>query len=396
MSKKTQVYQYHAKHGNIVEYAGYDLPVWYEGITAECKQVREHAGVFDVSHMGRVIVEGAGAAKFLDQVTTNDVSGLGVNKGQYSLLCNLRGGIIDDLTVFRLGASRYLIVYNAANREKNWNWLLKKQDHYNVQLKDVSETVAMFAVQGTRARDILRALSGTDLENIERYSASEAKVDDIPVLITRTGYTGEDGFEIYIWDTTPDKPDKAMHVWNKIIDRGRQVGLHAVGLGARDVLRLEAGMCLYGNDIDEKTTPVQARLMFVTRLEKPDFIGKKPIEQEREKGPSRIRIGFKIVGKGIPRKGQEILSDAQEVGLVTSGTLSPTLGESVGMGFVRPQYAKIGEKLSVRIRDRVVPAVVVKLPFYQRRSDNRVIVYGTEIGLADFRRRGGQRQTVAV
>jgi aminomethyltransferase len=396
MGKKTQVYQYHAKHGNIVEYAGYDLPVWYEGIISECRRVREHAGVFDVSHMGRVMVEGAGAAKFLDQVTTNDVSGLGVNKGHYSLLCNLEGGIIDDLTIFRLGSSRYLVVYNAANREKNWKWLVKNQDHYNVQLKDMSDTVAMFAVQGPRARDILRALAGIDLEDIERYSASEVKVDNIPTLITRTGYTGEDGFEIYIWGTTTDKPEKALHVWNKIIERGRAVGLHAVGLGARDVLRLEAGMCLYGNDIDDKTTPVQARLMFVTRLEKDDFIGKKPIQQEKDKGPSKVRIGFRIIGKGIPRKGQEILSDAKPIGLVTSGTLSPTLGDSIGMGFVKPQYAKVGEKLSVRIRDRAVPAVVVKLPFYQRRSDDRLIVYGTEIGLADFRKRGVQKQTVAV
>ena len=396
MGKKTQVYQYHAKHGNIVEYAGYDLPVWYEGIISECRRVREHAGVFDVSHMGRVMVEGAGAARFLDQVTTNDVSGLGVNKGHYSLLCNLEGGIIDDLTIFRLGSSRYLVVYNAANREKNWKWLVKNQDHFNVQLKDMSDIVAMFAVQGPRARDILRALAGIDLEDIERYSASEVKVDNIPTLITRTGYTGEDGFEIYIWDTNIDKPEKALHVWNKIIERGREVGLHPVGLGARDVLRLEAGMCLYGNDIDDKTTPVEARLMFVTRLEKDDFIGKKPIQQEKDKGPNKVRIGFRIIDKGIPRKGQEILSDAQPVGLVTSGTLSPTLRESVGMGFVKPQYAKVGEKLSVRIRDRAVPAVVVKLPFYQRRSDDRLIVYGTEIGLADFRKRGVQKQTVAV
>ena len=185
-------------------------------------------------------------------------------------------------------------------------------------------------------------------------------------------------------------------MWNKIIERGREVGLHAVGLGARDVLRLEAGMCLYGNDIDDKTTPVQARLMFVTRLEKPDFIGKKPIQQEKDKGPSKLRIGFRIIGKGIPRKGQEILSDAQSVGLVTSGTLSPTLGDGIGMGFVKRQYAKVGERLSVRIRDRAVPTVVVKLPFYQRRSDDRVVVYGTEIRLADFRKRGVQKQTVAV
>src|SRR5437867_9387705 len=395
MPKRTQVYDYHKKHGNIVDYAGYELPVWFEGIIPECKAVRTHAGLFDVSHMGRIMVEGKNAEAFLNRLVTNDVSTLSIGQGHYSLLCNPSAGIIDDLTIFRTGQTKYLVVYNAANREKNWAWLEKHRDS-ELELRDVSDQSAMFAVQGPKAAQLLRSISGARLDEIDKYSGKDVKVGDLSCLVTRSGYTGEDGFEIYVWNTTSQNPEPALRIWDKLLSAGKHDGLKPSGLGARDVLRLEAGMCLYGNDIDEKTTPVEARLMFVTRLKKPDFIGKKPIEQEREKGPSRIRIGFKIVGKGIPRKGQEILSDAQEVGLVTSGTLSPTLGERVGMGLVRPQDAKIGEKLSVRIRDRVVPGVVVKLPFYQRRSDNRVIVYGTEIGLADFRRRGGQRQTVAV
>ncbi|HZD13134.1 MAG TPA: hypothetical protein VE177_06420, partial [Candidatus Binatus sp.] len=256
MLKKTQVYQYHLEHGHIVEYAGYDLPVWYEGIIAECRNVRDHSGIFDVSHMGRVIVEGPDAARFLDHVTTNNVSGLSVNQGHYSLFCNLNGGIIDDLTIFCLDQVRYLVVYNAANREKNWNWLQQNRTGYQVGLNDVSDSMAMFAVQGPRARDVLRLVSGVDLENVDRYSATKATCEGVSCLLTRTGYTGEDGFEAYVFDTTVDNPTKALRVWEGLIGKGRQYGLHPVGLGARDVLRLEAGMCLYGNDIDEKTSPV--------------------------------------------------------------------------------------------------------------------------------------------
>ncbi len=388
MGKKTHVYPYHQKHGNIVEYAGYDLPVWYEGIIAECHNVREHAGVFDVSHMGRVIVEGPESAQFLDHMTTNNVSGLTISKGHYSILCNPHGGIIDDITVFRLGQSKYLVVYNAGNREKNWKWLTQHLPKYKrVKMTDVSGSVAMFAVQGPMSSQILRSIARADLEDIERYASMDVKVEGrIQCLVTRTGYTGEDGFEIYVWNTTVDMPTDALNVWDSIIDKGRSLGLHPAGLGARDVLRLEAGMCLYGNDIGEDTSPVEAKLMFVTDLNKSIFIGRDVIAEQKSKGPKRVRVGFKVTGKGIPRKDQEILDEDAPIGTVTSGTLSPTLGDRIGMGYVDPSFAVNGKVINVNIRDREVPATIIRMPFYQRRSADRVVVYGREMGLKEYKK----------
>ncbi len=389
MGKKTPVYPFHQKHGSMVEYAGYDLPVWYSGIITECHNVREHAGVFDVSHMGRIIVEGADAARFLDNLTTNNVAKLSIYRGHYSLLCNPQGGIIDDLTVFRLGQHKYLVVYNAANREKNWSWLTKHHSQYKaLTMSDVSDSVAMYAVQGPESSQLLRSLAKADLEDVERYSALDVTVNkNIPCLVTRTGYTGEDGFEIYVWGTSVDDPAKALEVWNSILDHGRLLGLHPAGLGARDVLRLEAGMCLYANDIDEKISPVEARLMFVTDLDKAQFVGKDVIVKQKKTGPERIRVGFKVTGKGIPRKDQEIMDDDHaSIGKVTSGTLSPTLGDSIGMGYVPPENAAVGVTVKVNIRDRDTPAVIVKLPFYQRRSLDKVTVYGREMGLKEYKK----------
>jgi len=305
MPKRTQVYEYHKKHGNIVDYAGYELPVWFEGIIPECKAVRTHAGLFDVSHMGRIMVEGKNAEAFLNRLVTNDVSTLSIGQGHYSLLCNPSAGIIDDLTIFRTGQTKYLVVYNAANREKNWAWLEKHRGP-EVELRDVSDQSAMFAVQGPKAAQLLRSISGARLEEIDRYSGKDVKVGDLSCLVTRSGYTGEDGFEIYVWNTTSQNPEPALRVWDRLLSAGKHDGLKPSGLGARDVLRLEAGMCLYGNDIDEKTSPVQARLNFAVRLDKKnDFVGRGPIQREKEQGPARVRAGFKITGKGIPRQARK-------------------------------------------------------------------------------------------
>ncbi len=370
-----------------MDYAGFELPVWFEGIIPECKAVRTHAGLFDVSHMGRILVEGKDAETFLDKLVTNDVSSLRIGQGQYTILCNLAGGIIDDLTIFRTDRSKFLVVYNAANREKNWSWLMKHAGaNDSVKLSDVSDDSAMFAVQGPRAATILRKVSGIRLEEVEKYSSTRGSMDKIPFFLSRSGYTGEDGFEIYIWKTSVKNSHDAMFVWDKLLSEGRQFGLRPAGLGARDVLRLEAGMCLYGNDIDENTTPVEARLNFVIRLDKKNrFIGQDVIEKQRENGPSRIRIGFKIIGKGIPRQGQVFVSNGQTIGKVTSGTFSPTLNVGIGMGYVKPGLAKQGEQLDVRVRDRDVPAQVVKLPFYQRKTGEKLLVFGQELGLKDFR-----------
>ncbi|HEV2120301.1 MAG TPA: glycine cleavage system aminomethyltransferase GcvT [Candidatus Bathyarchaeia archaeon] len=386
MAKRTHVYEYHKKHGNIVDYAGFELPVWFEGIIPECHSVRNNCGIFDVSHMGRILVEGKSAESFLNQLTTNDVSKLAVGRGQYTLFCSPKGGIIDDLTIFRIGSMRYLVVYNAGNRDKDWNWLHKNKPRSDMTLSDISDNVAMFAVQGPRAAAVLWNVSGVKLEEVERYGTKDAKVAGIPCLLTRSGYTGEDGFEIYVWNTNVNEPTSAVKVWERILSGGRELGISPVGLGARDVLRLEAGMCLYGNDIDEDTSPVEAKLNWVVRLEKPDFVGRKAIMNLKEKGPRRIRVGFRMKEKGIPRQGQDIVADNVD-GKVSSGTFSPTLSVGIGMGYVPPSLAAIGETFSVGIRDRRVLAEVVKLPFYQRRSENHVLVFGEELGLKDFMKR---------
>lgn len=387
MAKRTQVYAFHEKHGHLVEYAGYELPVWFEGIIPECRTVRTNVGLFDVSHMGRIIVEGKNAQNFLNYLTTNDVSSLAVGQGHYSLLCRPDGGIIDDLTVFRTHSERYLVVYNAANREKNWNWLQEHQQA-NVTPTDLSDQSAMFAVQGPKASALFHDISKTRLEEIDKYWGREVRIGQLSCLVTRSGYTGEDGFEIYVWKTTGDRPNDALDVWGKILSAGASYGLRPVGLGARDVLRLEAGMCLYGNDIDENTSPVEARLNFAVRLDKKtDFIGRESIQRVKDHGPSRVRTGFRIVDRGIPRQNQEIVLDDLGIGKVTSGTLSPTLGIAIGMGYVRPDRSKHGESFKIKIRERNVEARVIKLPFYQRRSGQSVVVMGEEMGIEEFRTR---------
>lgn len=395
MAKRTQVFSFHEKHGHLVDYAGYDLPVWFEGIVSECKTVRSDVGLFDVSHMGRIIVEGKNANLFLNRITTNDVSTLAIGQGHYSLLCKADGGIIDDLTVFRTDNSRYLVVYNAANRVKNWNWLQQHRE-VDVLIKDLSDESAMFAVQGPNSASLLHDISGTRLEEIDKYWGREVKVGPLSCYVTRSGYTGEDGFEIYVWKTSDDDPRDALEVWDKILVTGGRYGLKPVGLGARDVLRLEAGMCLYGNDIDENTSPVEARLNFAVRLsKKTDFVGRTSIQELKERGPSKVRVGFRIVDKGIPRQGQEIFAGDSRIGSVTSGTLSPTLRMGIGMGYASPDKSKVGQSFDINIRERRTAASIVKLPFYHRRSADRVLVMGEEMGVDEFRVRHGSEQLLA-
>src|SRR2546422_9865349 len=254
----------------------------------------------------------------------------------------------------------------------------------------------MFAVQGPKAGQLLRNISGVRLEEIDKYSGKDVRVGDLSCLVTRSGCAGEDGFEIYVWNATSQNAEPALRIWDRLLSAGKHDRLKPSGLGARDVLRLEAGMCLYGNDIDEKTTPVEARLNFAVRLDKKsDFVGRGPIQREKEQGPARVRVGFKITGKGIPRQGQEIVLEDQSIGKVSSGTFSPTLGISIGMGYVPPNISKVGTVLRVKIREREVSAEVVKLPFYQRRSEDAVVGLGQEMGLRDFRMRYGTAETAA-
>jgi glycine cleavage system T protein (aminomethyltransferase) len=288
------------------------------------------------------------------------------------------------------------VVYNAGNREKNWNWL-QKHGEGGASPVDLSDNSAMFAVQGPKAASLLKTISGARLEEIEKYSGKNVNVGQLSCFVTRSGYTGEDGFEIYVWNTSVSNPSNALLIWEKILSTGKSHGLRPTGLGARDVLRLEAGMCLYGNDIDEQTTPVEARLNFAVRLDKKtDFVGRTAIARQKEVGPSRVRTGFKIKDRGIPRQGQEIASDNANVGRVTSGTLSPTLGVGIGMGYAPPSLSKPGQSFEVRIRDRLVSSNIVRLPFYQRRSEDSVVVMGEEMGLRDFRLRYGEAEAPTV
>lgn len=347
----------------MTEFVGFNLPLWFRGIIPESLAVRNSAGIFDVSHMGRALVRGKDSQKLLNTVTTNDVSALGDDEGQYSLMCNHEGGIKDDVLVFRLKEHEHFIVYNAGNRSKDYDWIVSNAKGLEVEVSDVSKDVAMFAVQGPKAESILQRLSNSDLAKVPRFGCQWAEIAGVRALVSRTGYTGEDGFEVYVWNSPVDNPKVAVMVWEKILDAGRMDGLEPCGLGARDLLRLEAGLCLYGTDMDERTNPYEARLGFVVRLQK-DFIGRDKLQEVRRIGTARVRVGLVTLRRVIPRHGFNITYGEKEVGAITSGTLSPLLNTGIAMGYVNTQLAKEANVVSVQIRERREEAKIVKTPFY--------------------------------
>jgi len=363
--RRTQLYEIHKKTAKMTEFAGFEMPLWYKGITEEHLAVRNNVGIFDVSHMGRVIITGKDAANFLNYVITNDVTALKPNSALYSVMCNENGGIIDDFVVSCLEEEKFLLVPNATNREKDFNWLVKKAKDFNVKIEDVSDKAAMFAVQGPNAEKTLQKICTTDLSKIERFKCTPAKLADMDVFLSRTGYTGEDGFEVYVWNAPLDKPDNAIHVWNAILEAGKPYGIEPCGLGARDTLRLEAGLCLYGNDIDENTTPLEARLGFVVKFQKDNFIGKNALLKQKEEGVKRRRVGLQMVEQGIPRQGYKIYSEKGEnIGQVTSGTFSPLLKCGIAMAYIQTQQAQEGNIVNIEIRGKMAKAKIVPFPFY--------------------------------
>ncbi|MEM2897246.1 MAG: glycine cleavage system aminomethyltransferase GcvT [Candidatus Bathyarchaeia archaeon] len=388
MALKTQLYDYHEKNGKLIEFVGFSLPVWYKGIIPECMATRTSLGIFDVSHMGRVSISGEEAENFLNYVITNDLSPLSDYKALYSVMCNENGGIIDDLTVVRLGKNSFLLIYNASNRKKDFSWLKQNSSKFKVELEDISDRVAMIALQGSNAQATLEGLCGEDLSKVARFGASEISIEGNKCLISRTGYTGEDGFEIFVYDAPVENPWRASKVWNSILEAGKEFGISPCGLGARDVLRLEAGMCLYGNDIDESTTPLEARLKFVVKFDKTEFIGKAALAKQMEEGIEKVRVGLMLLERGIPRAGYDIVVDGQLVGKVTSGTASPTLNRGIAMGYVQKDYSKEETHLGIRIRERLVKAKVVKLPFYQRRVRDKIIYLGNEYPFSKWKELG--------
>lgn len=343
----------------MVEFGGYEMPVQYRGIMEEHTAVRRSVGVFDVSHMGEFEVHGPGALAFLQRVTVNDVSKLTDGKVQYSAMPNPQGGIVDDLLVYHCG-DRYMLVVNAANIAKDFAWL-KQNAGPDADLRDISDSMSLLAVQGPRSIDTLQPLADVSLRDIPYYHFRRGTVAGHEAIISRTGYTGELGYELYF----DSAPDVGRAVWEALFRSGAAFGIQPIGLGARDTLRLEMGYCLYGNDIDDTTTPLQAGLGWITKFGKTDFIGKSILDREKSSGSPRRLVGMTLPEKNIARHGYVISDGSKDIGVVTSGTFSPSLRRSIAMGYVPASTAAPGATVQIMIRGKAVPATVTALPFVQ-------------------------------
>ena len=361
--KRTPMYDEHVAAGaKIVPFAGFEMPVQYKtGIIAEHNAVRTHAGLFDVSHMGELEVRGPQALDLIQHVTTNDASKLVVGQAQYSVICREDGGCVDDCIVYRF-EDHYMIVVNASNKDKDRDWIWHHADKFDVQLEDKSDDVALIAIQGPKAPGILKRLTKTDLESIKYYHFAEGQVDGVDAIISRTGYTGEDGFELYI------DAKHGVKLWRSLLQAGSADGLIPTGLGCRDSLRLEMGYALYGNDIDDKHTPLEAGLGWVTKLDKQDFIGKAALQKQKDGGVRQRLVGFVLKDKGFPRHGYEVRYNGEPGGEVTSGTVSPSLEQGVGLAYVPAEASKPGSEIEIVVRDKAIKAEVTRPPFYKHGS----------------------------
>ena len=359
--KNTPFTEKHIQFGaKMAEFAGYNMPISYSGINDEHHNVRKNAGVFDVSHMGEFILKGEHALDLIQKVTTNDASKLTRGKAQYSCLTNEKAGIVDDLIVYCIEENKvYMLVVNASNIEKDWNWIVEHNTS-SVEMHNISDQTCLLAIQGPNATKILQPLTEIDILNLKYYSFVKGKFAGVEnVLISATGYTGAGGVEIYF----EDKEGAADKIWNAIFEAGKEAGLKPIGLAARDTLRLEMGYCLYGNDIDDTTSPLEAGLGWITKFTK-DFTAKDLLEKQKQNGIERKLVGFELKEKGIPRHGYEIKDfSGQVIGYVTSGTQSPSLNKAIGMGYVRVAFAHPDTNIFIKVRDKLLHAKVVKLPF---------------------------------
>ena len=357
--KKTSLFDIHVKsNAKMVPFAGFNMPVQFEGVNAEHLQVRNSVGIFDVSHMGEFLVEGENATSFLNYICSNDILLMSDGKAQYNCITNPNGGVIDDSIVYKFSSNNYMIVVNASNIEKDWNWINKQNINFNNKLTNISDNTSLLAVQGPKANEVIQKLVDFDLSQLKSYSFIKNDIKEIKeVIISTTGYTGSGEVELYVNNID------AIKLYNLLIETGEYLGIKPIGLAARDTLRLEMGYCLYGNDIDDTISPIEAGLKWATKINK-DFIGKKHILNSIKNGIEKKIIGFVLNERGIPRKGYKIFDSKQnEIGVVTSGTMSPVLKKGIGMGYVKFSSAKLGSQILIQIRNKYVKSEIVKPPF---------------------------------
>tara|TARA_R110002020_G_scaffold238058_7_gene450483 strand:+ start:309 stop:1397 length:1089 start_codon:yes stop_codon:yes gene_type:complete len=359
--KNTALTSTHESLGaKMVPFAGYNMPVSYEGVNAEHEVVRNGVGVFDVSHMGEFLISGPTALDLIQKVTSNDASKLTIGRAQYSCLPNENGGIVDDLIVYRIKEEQYLLVVNASNIEKDWSHISSFNAEFKADMRDISEGYSLLAIQGPKAVEAMQSLTSVNLSDIKFYHFEVSDFAGIEnVIISATGYTGSGGFEIYC------KNEEVKQIWDKVFEAGANFGIKPIGLAARDTLRLEMGYCLYGNDINDTTSPFEAGLGWITKFTK-DFVNSEALQKEKQQGPERKLVAFELDERGIPRQGYDIVDgNGKTIGEVTSGTMSPSMGTGIGLGYVPPIFSEVGSKINIQIRKNAIPATIVKLPFYK-------------------------------
>ena len=359
--KNTALSHIHEQLGaKMVPFAGYNMPVQYEGVNAEHETVRNGIGVFDVSHMGEFFLKGENALALIQKVTSNDASKLVDGKAQYSCLPNNEGGIVDDLIVYKIADNQYMLVVNASNIDKDWNWISSHND-LGVEMINASEDYSLLAIQGPKSAEAMQSLTSIDLKNMPYYSFQIGEFAcEKDVIVSATGYTGSGGFEIYI------KNEVAENIWNKVFEAGASYGIKPIGLAARDTLRLEMGFCLYGNDINDTTSPIEAGLGWITKFDK-KFTNSEALQLQKENGVAKKLVGFELIDRGIPRHDYPIVDqNGNTIGIVTSGTMAPTVGKGIGMGYVTTEFSAIDSTIYIQIRNNKVAAKVVKMPFYKK------------------------------
>jgi aminomethyltransferase len=365
--ERTQLYDWHKEHGDVVPFAGWEMPVRYSDIREEHMAVREAVGIFDTSHMSRFFIKGAQAGEFLQSITTNNVSTLEINGGQYTTCLNEAGGIHDDLMLYRIGEYEYIWITNADNGPKIWAHLLNHSKNFDVEVVDKTKEIAMVAVQGPKALSLLDKMSGRDMDEFGRFTCNPLTIAGYDTYLCRTGYTGEAGAEVLVLNClfSDEGKERALGFWKELLNQGAEFSIKPCGLGARDSTRLEAGFVLYGHELDEETSPIEARIPYAVKFKvEPHYIGYDVVQNHKNEGVKKTRIGFVMIDKGIPREKYPILFNSSEIGMTTSGGISPITNKGIGMGYVNPNIVNDGDIIEIDIKGRHRRAEVTKWPFY--------------------------------